>query len=538
MDVIDLSLNCIPLMDEMSNREDDQSKPEDDQSKPEDDLSKPEDDLSKPEVRCAMYCAKCFQTFGLPEEPVSDADAESESDSSTESSVEPLFQEDPADVEEQILEEIDDIVLRNPLRLAKPRIEKELIAEVSATLFEEWSNCGLCEPESLPEIKELVAKMVSIYFDTQVPRRQGGCAAPCTPLRKATIAKKLRILDAVETPPQRTQEWYEARYNMITASNLYKALGSEAQQNQLIVEKCQNFDQFKADCSRHGNLSSDNPMAHGTKYEAISAMIYEKKNQTRLGEYGCMVHPEWPFLGASPDGINVDPEAPTYGRMVEIKNIVNREIDGIPLEHYWVQMQTQMEVCDLDECDFVETRIKEFSGKEAYVESENPWKGVVLTFNQRIPIGSIPTEKLPGFYEHWIQGTEQSLAEQSLTDWIQAKKTEHREKYVLVKTDYWGLDQYSCVLVLRNRPWFEAAIKRVEALWRIVELERVQGCEHRIAKKRIPKTQKADATELVVVKLESEPSVKLSSEPSVKLSSEPSVKLESEPNESNNCEEI
>jgi putative phage-type endonuclease len=312
---------------------------------------------------------------------------------------------------------------------------------------------------------------------------------------------------------------------MITASNLYKALGSEAQQNQLIVEKCQAFDQFKAECSRHGNLSSDNPMAHGTKYEAISAMIYEKKNKTRLGEYGCMVHPEWPFLGASPDGINVEPEALTYGRMVEIKNIVNREIDGIPLEHYWVQMQTQMEVCDLDECDFVETRIKEFANVEAYLESDNPWKGVVLTFNQRIQIGSIPTEKLPGFYEHWIQGTEQSLA-----DWILAKKTEHREKYVLVKTDYWGLDQYSCVLVLRNRPWFEAAIKRVEALWRIVEVERVQGCEHRAPKKRATKAQKADTTELVVVKLESEPSVKLESEPSTKLSGEP--------NESNNCEEI
>ena len=498
MEIFDSSLNSIPFVED-----DHESKPEDDHE------SKPEDDHeSKPDIRHPMYCAKCFQTFGLPEEIEQDAD--SESDNSTESSVEPLFQEDPGDIEEQILEEIDEIVLRNPLRLSKPRIEKELIAEVSTVLFDEWFTCGLCEPESLPEIKDLVAKMVDLYFDTQVPRRQGGSAAELTPLRKATIAKKLRILDAVETPPQKTQEWYEARYNMITASNLYKALGTEAQQNQLIVEKCQDFDQFKSDCSRHGNLSSDNPMAHGTKYEAISAMIYEKKNQTRLGEYGCMVHPEWPFLGASPDGINVDQDAATYGRMVEIKNIVNREIDGIPLEHYWVQMQTQMEVCDLDECDFVETRIKEFSGKEAYDESENPWKGVVLTFNQRIPIGSIPTEKLSGFYAHWIQDLD---GNQSAEEWIQSKKTEHREKYVLSKTDYWGLDQYSCVLVLRNRMWFDAAIKRVEALWRIVELERVQGCEHRMAKKRQPKTQKTDATELVV------------------------VKLLGEPNESNNCEE-
>ena len=40
---------------------------------------------------------------------------------------------------------------------------------------------------------------------------------------------------------------------------------------------------------------------------------------------------------------------------VEIKNIVNREITGIPLEAYWIQMQVQMEVCDLD-LTFIESK--------------------------------------------------------------------------------------------------------------------------------------------------------------------------------------
>ena len=52
--------------------------------------------------------------------------------------------------------------------------------------------------------------------------------------------------------------------------------------------------------------------------------------------------------------------------MVEIKNIVNREITGRPKEEYWIQTQIQMEVCDLDECDFVETRFKEYDSKEDY----------------------------------------------------------------------------------------------------------------------------------------------------------------------------
>ena len=432
------------------------------------------------------YCVNCFQTLNLPKEEDSSEEEEIESTSSSEEEEEDalLFEEDPADIEERILEEIDEFVVANPLRFSKPSIEKEIESEVFNALFEEWSSLELCDDSDRPEIKELVSKMIDVYIasHTRVPRRQGGEPATLNPLRIASIAKKLRVLDSIQTPQQRTPAWYEMRYNMITASNLYKALGSESQQNSLIVEKCQPFDQFKEDCAKHGNISALNPMAHGTKYEAISAMIYEKKNQTKLGEYGCMVHPEWDFLGASPDGINIDPLSKTFGRMVEIKNIVNREIDGIPLEHYWVQMQTQMEVCDLDECDFVETRIKEFESEEAYHACHDPWKGAVLTFTQRISIGSIAIERLPSFYEHWMENSEESLG-----DWIQSKKTEHRDKYVLSKTDYWYLDQYSCVLVLRNRLWFESAISKVEALWRTVESERITGCEHRIAKKRAPK---------------------------------------------------
>ena len=45
--------------------------------------------------------------------------------------------------------------------------------------------------------------------------------------------------------------------------------------------------------------------------------------------------------------------------MVEIKNVVSREITGIPVTKYWIQTQIQMEVCDLEECDFVETKFKE-----------------------------------------------------------------------------------------------------------------------------------------------------------------------------------
>jgi hypothetical protein len=232
-------------------------------------------------------------------------------------------------------------------------------------------------------------------------------------------------------------------------------------------------------------------MAWGQKYEAVTAMIYEAKNGTKLGEYGCIVHPKWRFLGASPDGINVDPESDLYGRMVEIKNIVNRDIDGVPLDAYWVQMQLQMEVCDLDECDFVETRIKKFANRDELLSSANPLRGLVVTFVPRIHIGAEMKQQETAFakkqfYEYFIVESGNIYQEATLDKWVQDKRTEH-SAYVMSDCEYWGVDQYSCVLVKRNRAWFDAAIPYMERIWRIIETERVTGCEHRAPKKREPK---------------------------------------------------
>ena len=448
------------------------------------------------------YCARCFHSFSVPIiENEEESEEEREDDSEDNDSVSPIFREDPEDVEEQMMELISDAMQSNPVVIWRASFQKDLIKTISTELFEEWSEDDLCDDYDLPEIEKWVKNVVDYYFKTEseFPPRQGGNPSPLTSLRRASIAHRLRLLANVPSSQQRTQEWYESRYGLLTASNVWKALGTESQQNQLIVEKCQPFEQFKEDCARHNNLSSDNPMAWGQKYETITAMIYEKMNRTRLGEYGCIVHPDWQFLGASPDGINVDPDSPVYGRMVEIKNIVNRDIDGIPLDAYWVQMQIQMEVWDLDECDFVETRIKEYSSKTDFLESDNLWRGVVLSFVPRITIESTmnmqksrPTVK--SFYEYFLLD---STDGQTVDDWIQSKKTEHAN-FVLSNTAYWGLDQYSCVLVKRNRLWFDAAIPHIERIWRIIETERITGCEHRAPKKREPKQTQNQPIEVII----------------------------------------
>ena len=54
---------------------------------------------------------------------------------------------------------------------------------------------------------------------------------------------------------------------------------------------------------------------------------------------------------------------------------------------------------------------------------------------------------------------------------------------------YWYLDEYSCVLVERNKLWFQAAIPKIKDTWDIIVKERKDGYEHRAAKKKVLKQE-------------------------------------------------
>ena len=334
----------------------------------------------------------------------------------------------------------------------------------------------------------------------------------------ADIAAQIKTLQEKPQPDQRTPEWYERRNNLITASAASKAFGTQASVNQLVYEKCKNQTQ-----AQNQNTSSpptplqgsvNSPLHWGQRYEPLTVMIYEHRNQTKLGEFGCIQHDTYPFIGASPDGINIDPTSCIYGRMVEIKNIFNREITGRPKEEYWIQTQIQMEVCDLDECDFVETRFKEYDCKEdydadgttmqGYTADENE-KGVILWFQtapvltqqgyvsppiqlyEYAPIGATPYE-----YDKWE---------------VEIFAKHERLGSIWVRTIYWYLDEYSCVLVRRNRLWFSEAVHILERLWETIEKERQSGYEHRAPMKR--KTAGTGATSINGSVSESEPVFKI-----------------------------
>ena len=278
-------------------------------------------------------------------------------------------------------------------------------------------------------------------------------------------------------PTQRTDEWFKYRYNLLTASNIGKILGSDAKKNSLIFEKCQPL--LLTDMNSYVNINS--PMHWGNKYEPVSLMVYEYMYETKVEDFGCIKHPDIQCLGASPDGINTDTNSNLYGRMVEIKNIVNREITGIPLEAYWIQMQVQMEVCDLDQCDFFETQFKEFDTSDEFYASDKEYTGVILYFVKADGTNTNP--------EYVYMPLKMMKNKETIKSWIEGCILEFESdgKHRFYSTIYWYLDIMSCVLVPRNKAWFKALRPHIMSTWDIIENERKTGYEHRKPKKRTRK---------------------------------------------------
>jgi len=275
------------------------------------------------------------------------------------------------------------------------------------------------------------------------------------------ISQKIYIMDEknAECAIQGTTEWLEERGMVITASVAWKALDTEANRRSLINEKISEVAGYN---SRHISLDTMNPLQKGHCYEPISVMLYEHIFNTKIADYGCLRHSTYNFLGASPDGLNIEPTSSKYGRLLEIKNVTSRGLNGFPKKEYWVQMQLQMEVCDLDECDFFECDFKEYESEEAFMNDgddktlKGQWKGcyaiVCVADNYEYkycPIG------------------------ENIRKWTEEIKTS--DDWAYIKTRYWWLDTFSCVLVPRNRLWFNLNVGEFQKIWD--EIQQIKGGE-------------------------------------------------------------
>jgi len=293
---------------------------------------------------------------------------------------------------------------------------------------------------------------------------------PSEPMIHTIPEEHIHMLQNIPQPQQRTPEWYEFRHQHITASNAWKAFGSQSAKNQLIYEKCKPIT-----TKQKSPTFNENSMTWGHKYEPLTRMIYELRHDTLIQDFGCIEHPKYPFLAASPDGIVVGKN--NFGRMIEIKNVVTRVIDGIPKKDYYIQVLLQLEVCDLVDADFVESKFVEYADYNEFMQDSNE---TLFTSKEDKMKGCIMEFVKDGEYIY-IYMPFTITTETELNQWLDDNMTQNAN---WIKTLYWKLDVYSCVLIKRNPAWFAYAVPHLQEIWNTICIERLGDYSIRAPKKR------------------------------------------------------
>lgn len=166
------------------------------------------------------------------------------------------------------------------------------------------------------------------------------------PPRTIDIDPTVRWLLSRPRITQHTDDWYAQRKLRITASDIAAVLG--------LNKYCSRNRVFKKKTGQASDSSKYVAPAceWGLRLESEAAKVYEAVTGIELIEedIGLVVHEHLDCLGASPDRV-----AKYFPILIEIKCPYNRQIQpGIVPVYYNPQVQTQLQVCNMHECHFVQ----------------------------------------------------------------------------------------------------------------------------------------------------------------------------------------
>ena len=313
--------------------------------------------------------------------------------------------------------------------------------------------------------------------------------------------EQYKFLESLPQPEQKSIEWFEMRNNFITASAGAQAIGESHYDKpiELLKQKIGLGTPFEENKNVH----------HGKKFEKIAILIYENIYNNKVGEFGLVPHiskPQISFLGASPDGIctclTLDGcFSNLVGRMLEIKCVTSRKINTSGLEdgemcphYYWVQVQLQLECCDLEECDFWQCKLKDYDDIEEWMDviedvktQHTEQQNQIIEIDKKYKYGTL-IELLPintdeikkthkkEWYGKYIYPTTLKCSIKDKIKWGEYMKEnwqtiypEYSKEYKFGKILYWHLEQSHNVLIKRDREWFKENLPKFQKFWDQVE---------------------------------------------------------------------
>jgi putative phage-type endonuclease len=269
---------------------------------------------------------------------------------------------------------------------------------------------------------------------------------------------------------QRTTEWFDARKTRLTASDLYDAIkvsrdSSDSSVSIKLAKKKANI--VAADTINYNAIPA---LKWGTMFEPMATRCYSQKmNDILIHDFGLICDTNNEHFGASPDGIN------ELGIMLEIKCPYSRKIvDGVIPDKYKMQIQGQLAVCKLKECDYIECIFKSLESEEEYLcidgdaavshgTAHGTAHGVIAEFYNRA-----------GEYVYYYSEPNRTPAEcladiRKIADNIISGVSSSEEKLKFSKYTYWRLDEMIIQRVVFNAREWETIIPKINSFWEKVE---------------------------------------------------------------------
>jgi putative phage-type endonuclease len=319
---------------------------------------------------------------------------------------------------------------------------------------------------------------------------------------------QLRKLKAIVSPPQKSEEWYKLRRERITASDGGTIIGWNKYSSP--------YDCLLKKVEEPPFCGNEN-VFHGNKYEDCAALLYQDRMNVQMSNFGLLPHPTCPFLGASPDVIideyKLDGIHKTnlVGRMIEIKCPSRRKIitsgeifDNQCSKYYWVQVQLQLECCDLDECDFIQCEIDEYQSWDDFVEETNPnepYKSEIFGLEKGCIVQILPKNVKDKInyktYDQIVYDNAKHIYPPTVymspyqdQQWIEQvkkdieTKPEYNDKY-FDKVCHWRLEKMGCCTIKRDREWYAKYYPVYEDFWNKVLFFRKNKDKFELLKKYI-----------------------------------------------------
>lgn len=312
-------------------------------------------------------------------------------------------------------------------------------------------------------------------------------------IKRSVIYDKLR---AIVLPEQRSSEWFSMRRGAITASDGGVVLGQNKYEKQydFILKK-----------TVGKKFISNKYCYHGKMLEEPATLIYQYRMNVTIEEFGLMMHPSLSILGASPDGIvnhhKLDNKHKTkyVGRMLEIKCPLSRQIkmegpikDHICPIYYWIQVQLQLECCNLEECDFWQCNIRLYKSREEFIadtDEKEPFRSKKFGFEKGCLIQLMPLNRANDIKngKYWSVAWEDAkfiypkdieMTPYDCDKWVLGKvgnlfKTLNDlgpdyKNYYFDKVVYWRLEESKNVTINRDRTWFGESLPVFQKIWSYV----------------------------------------------------------------------